>query len=208
MTIQNGENGQIKSRHRVRELAEVFTHEREVNAMLDLAADVVAEIGSRVLEPACGDGNFLEEVLRRKFVTVDATCKTQAEFEFRTLQALTTTYGIDIQQDNVEEAQARLRALVVNHYSFNRGTWQPKEGFYRSVEYVLSTNIVTGDTISGPGKIVLVEFTIPKRSYFAEKHFTLESLIQASPVEGGFALPPSPFKTAGPSHYLVLGVTP
>ena len=57
---------QIKSRKRVRDHGEVFTNPREVNAMLDLVKEESERIDSRFLEPACGDGNFLAEILRRK----------------------------------------------------------------------------------------------------------------------------------------------
>ena len=61
---------QIKSKERVAEHGEVFTNEREVNAMLDLVKDETERIESRFLEPACGDGNFLIEILRRKLAVV------------------------------------------------------------------------------------------------------------------------------------------
>lgn len=61
---------QIKSKERVAEHGEVFTNEREVNAMLDLVKDATKRIESRFLEPACGDGNFLIEILRRKLAVV------------------------------------------------------------------------------------------------------------------------------------------
>ena len=57
---------QVKSRERVQQHGEVFTNEREVNAMLDLVKHETERIDSRFLEPACGDGNFLAEILRRK----------------------------------------------------------------------------------------------------------------------------------------------
>ena len=58
--------GQVRSRERVRDLAEVFTHQREVDAMLDLMPDAFHNIDVKFLEPACGSGNFLVEILRRK----------------------------------------------------------------------------------------------------------------------------------------------
>lgn len=61
---------QIKSKERVAEHGEVFTNTREVNAMLDMVQSESERIDSRFLEPACGTGNFLAEVLRRKLVTV------------------------------------------------------------------------------------------------------------------------------------------
>ncbi len=51
--------GQIKSKRRVADHGEVFTAEREVNAMLDLVEQETERIDSRFLEPACDDGNFL-----------------------------------------------------------------------------------------------------------------------------------------------------
>ncbi|MFA7494392.1 MAG: hypothetical protein WCZ43_12885 [Proteiniphilum sp.] len=51
--------GQIKSKRRVADHGEVFTADREVNAMLDLVKQETERIDSRFLEPACGDGNFL-----------------------------------------------------------------------------------------------------------------------------------------------------
>lgn len=61
--------GQIKSRERVRDLAEVYTHKREVDAMLDLVAEMFpsqndpSNTDRTFLEPACGSGNLLEEIL-------------------------------------------------------------------------------------------------------------------------------------------------
>jgi hypothetical protein len=86
---------QIKNRGRVRGLAEVYTHSREVNAMLDLVPDMFAagddpDIHDRTfLEPACGSGNFLDEILRRKLHTVTASRYSTAElFEHRVLRCL------------------------------------------------------------------------------------------------------------------------
>lgn len=61
---------QVKSKQRVADHGEVFTSEREVNAMLDLVKQETERIDSRFLEPACGDGNFLAEILRRKLAVV------------------------------------------------------------------------------------------------------------------------------------------
>jgi len=65
---------QTKSKQRVADHGEVFTAEREVNAMLDLVKQETERIDSRFLEPACGDGNFLAEILRRKLAVVKSIC--------------------------------------------------------------------------------------------------------------------------------------
>ena len=58
---------QVKSKERVAKHGEVFTNLREVNAMLDLIqADQYTNPLSTWLEPACGTGNFLLEILKRK----------------------------------------------------------------------------------------------------------------------------------------------
>jgi len=76
------EDTQVKSKKRVADHGEVFTNEREVNAMLDLVKQETERIDSRFLEPACGNGNFLVEILRRKLEVVKARYKkSQLEYE-------------------------------------------------------------------------------------------------------------------------------
>ena len=100
---------QVKSKQRVADHGEVFTAEREVNAMLDLGKQETERIDSRVLEPACGDGNFLAEILRRKMAVVKANYRrSPADYEKYAVIAVTSIYGIDILQDNVEACRERL----------------------------------------------------------------------------------------------------
>ena len=78
---------QIKSKERVTEHGEVFTNEREVNAMLDLVKDETERIESRFLGPACGDGNFLIEILRRKLAVVKRQYgRSRSDYEFQHLR--------------------------------------------------------------------------------------------------------------------------
>ena len=188
----------IKSRDRVRAFAEVKTAEREVNAMLDLIDDTVRRPNSRVLEPACGNGNFLVEILRRKLAMVSGEAKTQEVFEFEAVTALASTYGIDIMPDNVAEARERLKMLVVHAYSTVKNTWQPTPSFYDSVDYVLGTNVVLGDSWKGATEVVLVEYSTPFPDQFVRRFFTLSELEHPTgPI-------PKPFKFIGATHYLEL----
>ena len=91
---------------------EVFTNPREVNAMLDLVRDESFRLDSRFLEPACGDGNFLIEILRRKLSLLNDT-KSQTEWEFKSLIAVGSCYGIDTLPDNAEACRTRLEAFVL-----------------------------------------------------------------------------------------------
>ena len=125
---------QIKSKERVRERGEVFTAAREVNAMLDLVKDETENIDSTFLEPACGDGNFLDEVLRRKL----AVCKKRygksaADYEKMSFLACTTLYCVDIMADNVERCRERLFE-----------TWEASFGATHRTVAVSATGVVTG----------------------------------------------------------------
>ncbi len=110
---------QVKSKKRVAEYAEVFTSEREVNAMLDLVKQETERIDSRFLEPACGTGNFLVEILRRKLEVVkNRYKKNQLEYERYAVIAVSSIYGVDLLQDNVEEAQKRLFDIFNEQYTY------------------------------------------------------------------------------------------
>ena len=104
---------QIKSRQRVADHGEVFTNPREVNAMLDLVRDESYRLDSRFLEPACGDGNFLIEILRRK-LSLLASVKSSTEWEFKSLIAVGSCYGIELLEDNAEACRERLYDEVVS----------------------------------------------------------------------------------------------
>lgn len=147
---------QIKSKERVRTRGEVFTAAREVNAMLDLVKDETENIDSTFLEPACGDGNFLDEVLRRKL----AVCKRRygksaADYEKMSFLACTTLYGVDIMADNVERCRERL--FETWEESFNTEAQRHREGVEKSdfhslvaraVKTVFEKNILLGNALS------------------------------------------------------------
>ncbi|MDO4665465.1 MAG: hypothetical protein Q4A71_04570 [Actinomycetaceae bacterium] len=83
----------VKSKQRVADHGEVFTPEWMVRDMLDLVKDESERIDARVLEPACGEGAFLQEILRRKLTTVHARySKNDFERRHYALLALMSTY--------------------------------------------------------------------------------------------------------------------
>ena len=103
---------QIKSKERVSAHGEVFTNPREVNAMLDLVKAETERIDSRFLEPACGDGNFLIEILRRKLAICENRVKakqyTQLQYEHDAIWAISSIYGIELLADNAAACRERL----------------------------------------------------------------------------------------------------
>jgi hypothetical protein len=99
----------VKSKQRVADHGEVFTPAWMSEAMLDLVKDESERIDSRFLEPACGSGNFLIPVLKRKLATVQARYR-KSDFEMRhyALLALMSIYGIELLRDNVIECRENL----------------------------------------------------------------------------------------------------
>ena len=139
---------QVKSRERVTEHGEVFTAEREVNAMLDLVKQETERVDSRFLEPACGDGNFVVEILRRKLAAVKARYrKSPADFEKYAVVAATSIYGVDILQDNVDACRARLFDIWDGEYAENcKG--ECREDCREAVRYILTRNMLCGNALT------------------------------------------------------------
>ena len=108
---------QVKSKQRVADHGEVLTPKCIVNAMLDLVKPETERIDSRFLEPACGTGNFLTEILERKLRVVEKRYrKSQLEYERYAILAVSSIYGIDILEDNVQECRQRLAEIVDLRY--------------------------------------------------------------------------------------------
>lgn len=161
----DGDPGQIKSRERVRNLAEVYTHEREVAAMLDLVPEMFPSAEDPYntdrlfLEPACGHGNFLAEILRRKLAYVTPRRYGRGErFEHRVLRCLASSYGIDLSDDNVRETRGRMWTLIAEHLERHLGSEEPTTGFVDAVEVILETNIIRADTLANAAEIELVKY--------------------------------------------------
>lgn len=204
---------QIKSRQRVRDLAEVYTHEREVNAMLDLVPNMFpseADPGNhdrRFLEPACGSGNFLEAIVRRKLSTVTSHRYGRGpQFEFRVMRCLTSTYGIEIDHENVEQARRRLHDVVEWHMHSQLTTREASIGFYESVKQVLRTNIVRANTLTDARSLLLVAYQPSRGRAFLRAWTPLE---EAEPVPLDlFSVPEQPARDAVPVPYALLADNP
>jgi hypothetical protein len=147
MTELDKEVKQVKSKKRVADHGEVFTNQREVNAMLDLVKHETERIDSRFLEPACGNGNFLAEVLQRKLKVVESKyCHTQIEWERYAILAVCNIYGVDILEDNAQECRQRLFNIFKERYS-ELFADKCKSEVLRSVEFLLHRNILWGDAL-------------------------------------------------------------
>jgi hypothetical protein len=177
---------QVRSKQRVTDHGEVFTGKREVNAMLDLVIDETKRIDSRFLEPACGVGNFLTEVLARKLrVVKDRYGKSQLEYERYAVSAVSSIYGIDILEDNVEECRNRLSEIFDQEYTGQFGG-RTKARCREAVAFILKRNIIRGDALSlktvgeDPQPIVFSEWTFPFHdSRIKRRDFRFSELVPA-----------------------------
>ena len=140
---------QVKSRKRVADHGEVFTNEREVKAMLDLVKDQCERIETTFLEPACGSGNFLIEILRRKLAVLqNKYAKSPAEYDANLIKAVCSIYGVELLQDNAEECRERLFTEIENSYPKKFEKEATFHQLMKSVKYVLQKNIICGDALN------------------------------------------------------------
>lgn len=138
---------QVKSRKRVADHGEVFTAEREVNAMLDLVKQETENIESTFLEPACGDGNFLTEILRRKLNVVKKKYKKNSdEYEFWSVIAVASIYGVELLGDNVEACRARLFEIWDEEYT--KHCKYACDDCRKTIKFILEKNILLGNALS------------------------------------------------------------
>ena len=174
---------QVVSKKRVADHGEVYTRAREVNAMLDLVKQETERVESRFLEPACGTGNFLVEVLERKLRIVESRYKkSQLEYERYAVLAVSSIYGVDILEDNVCDCRNRLFYLFDQQYSrlFQK---KAKAGCRCVVRYILERNIIHGDalslqTVGGDSvPIIFSEWSLVKRSLIKRRDFAFQELL-------------------------------
>jgi hypothetical protein len=182
-TLTDTEN-QVISKDRIADHGEVFTGKREVNAMLDLVKQETERIDSRYLEPACGTGNFLTEILERKvFVVGKKYQKSQLEFERNLVLGVSSIYGIDIQEDNVIECRKRLFDIVDKKYTalFKN---KAKDDVRNVIRFILEKNIIWGDALdlktvgSTPRQIIFSEWSFPfNNSQIKRRDFVFAELM-------------------------------
>lgn len=170
----------IKSKQRVADHGEVFTPLWLVNAMLDLVNDETERIDSRFLEPACGSGNFLVQVLRRKLAAVELKYgKSDFERRHYALLAVMCIYGIELLADNITECRANVLAILAEYLNLDAS-----DDLYRAASYVLSQNLVHGDAMTmlthDGAPITFAEWGYLGKGKFQRREFRYDSLTQSS----------------------------
>lgn len=173
---------QTKSKNRVADYGEVFTNEREVNAMLDLVKHETERIDSRFFEPACGDGNFLAEVLKRKLAVVRSRySKNPDDYERYSVIAVSSIYGVELLEDNTKECRKRLFNIWNEVYS---KICKPiaSDECRDAVKYIFQKNILNGDALSlrqTDGKpIIFAEWSAINSVLLKRRDFRLDEMLE------------------------------
>ena len=170
----------VKSKQRVADHGEVFTPSWMVEDMLNLVKGETERIDSRFLEPACGDGNFLVQILKRKLASVEHKYGN-SEFERRhfALFALMCLYAIELLSDNISDCRAKLLSIFTEYLKID-----PANEVYRAGFYVLSQNLVHGDAMKmrtqDDQAIIFAEWGYLGKGRYQRRDFRLDSLAQSS----------------------------
>lgn len=170
----------MRSKQRVADHGEVFTPAWMVGAMLDLVKAETERIDSRVLEPACGSGNFLVAVLRRKLAAVEFKFG-RSDFEKRhyALLGLMCVYGIELLEDNIVECHENMLEVLADYVGLDE-----RDDLYRAAAYVLSQNVVHGDALtmltSDGVPITFAEWGYLGKGKFQRRDFRYDTLTQMS----------------------------
>jgi hypothetical protein len=184
--------------------------------MLDLVKQETERIESRFLEPACGTGNFLTEILERKLRVVETRYKkSQLEYERNAVLAVSSIYGIDILIDNVMECRKRLFNIFDQKYSslFKK---KAKDKCRNSVKYMLLRNIIWGDALTlktvdvNSQPIVFSEWSPVNGSILKRRDYTFHGLLDHAAMRelplfsdlGEDVFIPSPVKEYPLTHFL------
>lgn len=187
MATEKQEASQIKSKERVAQRGEVFTAEREVNAMLDLVEHECLRPDSRFLEPACGDGNFLSAILRRKLAELRRKYKKSArDYEKLAIVAIGSLYGVDIMNDNVLACRERLFRIWDEEYTAHCGADASDEA-REAARFIIQRNIINGNALTlmcvdaegndTKAPIVFSEWTLISATQMQRSDYTMADLL-------------------------------
>lgn len=170
----------IKSKQRVADHGEVFTPPWLVDAMLNLVKEETDRIDSRFLEPACGSGNFLVQVLQRKLAAVEIKFEKSAfEKAHYGLLGLMCIYGIELLEDNIQECRANLIEIFAEYLNLKKS-----DDLYRAASFVLSHNLIHGDALTMKTQdvqpITFAEWGYLGKGKFQRRDFRLDVLTGSS----------------------------
>ena len=135
----------IKSKQRVAESGEVFTPRWTVKEMMDMEGikEFSYELDKTFLEPSCGNGNFLIQILARKLI---AASIADGEFDINIIKGVASIYGVDIAADNIAESRERMLNAIKEYYA-QEGV-ELSSNVEKTIKYILYRNIILGNTLT------------------------------------------------------------
>lgn len=143
----------VKSKERVRDFGEIFTPEWMVDLMLNQGGleQRTFEIATTFFEPSAGEGAFLVEILRRKLLTAAEISTTKKIYDENALIALTSIYGIELLEDNVEQIVMNLIVEFLERYTSEvTKSYDGKVSTFikDSAKTIIKANIVQGNSLT------------------------------------------------------------
>ncbi|WP_151084521.1 methylase [Nocardioides cynanchi] len=195
----------MKSRHRVKTYGEVFTPRHMVDQMLDLVREELETgpdfVDKTFLEPAAGHGNFLVAILRRKLHAIETRYPAES-WPAESLFALASIYGIELLEDNHQDAKAVMLAEFHRFHDALGTPCSPTTDLHQAAAFLIETNIVRGNTLAGqtpsgediqfswwhridgkPGEVQRDPFTLASLRDDAGFDFTVYDSYQACRIE-------------------------
>lgn len=173
---------QIKSKKRVSTYGEVYTASREVNDMLDLVGEEASKITSTFLEPACGNGNFIVAILDRKLEIIKLQNVNNFITSMNILRAVASIYGVDIQQDNVEETRCRIKERAIALYdALGCPTGHFFDAWVEILDLILETNVLCGNTLTARlmngVEMKFSEWTISDKGWITRDEVSFQNML-------------------------------
>ena len=174
----------IKSADRVKDIGEVFTPKRTIDFMLD-QPEIHKKINSLTatfLEPSAGEGAFLVEILKRKLKYAIKVSNDPIEMQVNFLRVLSTLYGIELMEDNVE-------MLVINMVNTFRDMYfniidrlEQSDKVLKSANVIISANMAQGDALTRKtatgDSIVFSEWKSIGSDKVQRTEYTFDSIIE------------------------------
>ena len=128
-------------------MAKFLLLKKEIENMIELLKTELVRPESRFLEPACGDGNFLVEILKKKISFIEKNYKkNQLDYERYSILSLSSLYGIDLLKENIDKAKENLKKIILDNYE--KLFVNLKEDYKKTVNYILNKNLLLGDALS------------------------------------------------------------
>ena len=142
------------------------------------------------IEPACGNGNFLAEVLTRKLATVKKLYKSNHyDYERYSVLAVSSIYGVELLQDNAEECRERLYKLWEKEYK-SVCTKDCNDETREAVRYIIGCNILCGNALTlmqvdenqqdTDKPIIFPEWSLLMGTKLKRRDFRLDVLLKAN----------------------------